>query len=101
MNFIESVLAGLSLETDIENFVEEWHNSDSSQDLHDYLGMTSDEYALWVEQPLSINYILNSRRFKKPLKFQINDSIHLIAARSLAIRDKELLKDWLVKEGYF
>jgi hypothetical protein len=33
---------------EIEAKVVEWHNSDSPLPVHEYLGMTEDEYAIWV-----------------------------------------------------
>lgn len=37
----------------IDAKVEEWHRSGSGA-LHDYLGMTWDQYAAWVRDPRSI-----------------------------------------------
>lgn len=33
---------------EVMNKVEEWHRSDSDLELHEYLGWTFEEYALWV-----------------------------------------------------
>lgn len=32
----------------LNDLVDEWHESDSVQELYEYLGMTSEEYSDWV-----------------------------------------------------
>ncbi len=34
---------------DIHDYIAEWHNGDSIEELHEYLGMTWDEYGHWFE----------------------------------------------------
>jgi hypothetical protein len=34
---------------EIDDKIEEWHNSDSKQSLAEYLGMTPEQYAAYVE----------------------------------------------------
>jgi hypothetical protein len=34
----------------IKDKIEEWHNSDSELKLHEYLGMTWEEYKTWVNR---------------------------------------------------
>jgi len=36
---------------DIDNRIDQWHKSDSKLELHEYLGMTQDEYVSWVINP--------------------------------------------------
>lgn len=38
------------MEKSVDDLIEEWNNSDSNLHLHEYLGMTWDEYCRWVEQ---------------------------------------------------
>lgn len=33
----------------MDRLLEEWHNSDSSLPVHEYLGITLEQYAYWVE----------------------------------------------------
>jgi len=37
------------LELDIDDYIDEWHNGDSNKELHEYLGMTWDEYKIYLE----------------------------------------------------
>ncbi len=34
---------------DIDDKIDEWHKGDSNLPLHEFLGMTEEEYAKWVE----------------------------------------------------
>src|SRR5437899_5671925 len=62
MKFIEQVLEGEILETEIDDFVEQWHESNSQESLADYLGFTDEEYALWVEKPETLRSIILRRK---------------------------------------
>lgn len=35
----------------MERRVREWHESDSTLELHEWLGMTEEEYARWLTNP--------------------------------------------------
>lgn len=35
-------------ETEILNLIDKWHNSNTDQKLHDFLGLTLEEYERWV-----------------------------------------------------
>lgn len=37
-------------EENIHDLIDEWHDGDSSQELHEFLGFTFEEYARWVEK---------------------------------------------------
>ena len=57
-NFIECCLAGQALAEDIYSFIDQWHESNATVGVAQYLGMTADEYALWLEKPESIRSII-------------------------------------------
>lgn len=61
-SFIEMVLDGASSIDDVDDFVERWHESDSSMSLHEYLGMSWDDYALWVGGADELEAIIARRR---------------------------------------
>jgi len=67
--YMEQLLCGDALLEDIEDFVEAWHDApdDSSiaaQSLEEFLGMTWDEYRLWVERPEALRFIAAAHRQK-------------------------------------
>jgi len=49
----------------MDDYIEEWHNSDSSLPLHVYLGLTRAEYALWLQDPSQLTHIINRIRDEK------------------------------------
>jgi hypothetical protein len=51
---------------EIDLFVERWHDGQDQRNLRDYLGLTEPEYALWVNDPGVLPYILISRREARP-----------------------------------
>ena len=54
-SFIELCIGGDVSPSDIDRFVREWHEGDSEKSLAEYLGMTDEEYASWVEKPDALN----------------------------------------------
>jgi hypothetical protein len=100
MNFMEKVLAGDVLDTEIDDFIEQWHQTKTDQSLAEFLGFTDEEYALWVEQPESIRSILFCR--KHDIKFSEASELleaHRVAARSQRKGDADELLSWLKKTG--
>ncbi|MBL0264839.1 MAG: hypothetical protein IPQ05_13460 [Leptospiraceae bacterium] len=57
-NFITLCILSFNLIDDIDDFIDKWHESESSLTLHEYLGMTHDEYKLWPEKPESLKFII-------------------------------------------
>jgi hypothetical protein len=62
MTFLDACLRGQCSPSDIYDWVERWeHEATISTPLADYLGLTADEYAAWVEGHLTMAAILESR----------------------------------------
>ncbi len=99
-NFIEKCLKGQVLPDDIDDFIDSWHEEDSDQPLHRYLGMTRSEYSLWVADPDVLPYIVNAHHFGK----DVSELLDEVEALPLAARsdgpDKALkLRRWIKSEG--
>jgi hypothetical protein len=98
--FIDECLAGRARPEDIEDFVEAWHESDSDKSIERFLGMSEDEYALWVEKPRSLAFILYSRRCRVPLQRAIEDASEMrMAARGATRESARELQAWLRRTG--
>jgi len=54
----------------IHDFVDAWHESgdDEKRTLEDYLGMTDEEYSVWLMAPNALPVILAARRDKRPIR---------------------------------
>ena len=60
-NFIAKCLTGAARIDEIDDYADLWHESDSSESLAQFLGLTDEEYALWVEKPDALPEILRVR----------------------------------------
>ena len=69
--FIDAALGGtvLDIDTAVDDAIEEWHRRDGRLDdgsqvpIHDWLGMTREEYARFLEHPAALRTILHARTF--------------------------------------
>ncbi|RFP16625.1 hypothetical protein D0T25_18390 [Duganella sp. BJB488] len=60
-SFIEKCLAHEATPEDIDDYIELWHQNPGDQPLHEYLGMTRNEYALWIVNAAILPTLLNIR----------------------------------------
>ncbi|MHB9028766.1 MAG: hypothetical protein ACYC9O_08355 [Candidatus Latescibacterota bacterium] len=65
--FIELCISGKASPDDIYQFIREWHESDSTEPLEKYLGMSFEDYALWVKDPKLLKYIVIAHKKNVPL----------------------------------
>lgn len=61
-NFIQECLSGTARLTDIDAYIERWHQCNSDKSIHDFLGLTMHEYTQWVENPDVLSKIVTARR---------------------------------------
>lgn len=94
--FIDLCLAGHALPEDIDDFVDQWHDSDSTLPLSEYLGMSSDEYESWLHAPDTLNSIITARVTKVPLLEVLRSTYDLpMAARASTPEAAIFLMKWL------
>lgn len=63
--FIEKCLNGDVLYEDIDDYIDIWHESDSDDELFEFLGMTREEYAIWVKNPDTLPQIIANHQSVK------------------------------------
>jgi hypothetical protein len=99
--YLDQVLDGDTIWTDIDDFVQAWHDGKGrGQELHDYLGLPWDEYALWVERPDTLRAIIASHELKESLQDLLERSDEqAVAARGLTQEDAEAVREWLRQTG--
>ncbi len=66
-NFILKCINGDALLTEIDDYIELWHDSGSDLSLHKFLGMTQEEYAFFVEDEHYLATIITDRIEKNNL----------------------------------
>lgn len=65
--FFELYSCGKALAEEIDDFIDRWHEEMTGKSgkqlipIHKFLGLTEDEYAVWVQDPGILPMILNAR----------------------------------------
>jgi len=99
-HYLDLVLEGRALWTDADEFVDRWHNSDSDEPVHDYLGLTWDEYALWTERPQTLRLIVAARELGEPIERLLERTDEpAVLARGLTPADARAVREWLEQTG--
>ena len=101
-SFIEKCINGDASLDEIDDYIDEWHDSDSTNDLelHEFLGMSWEEYSLWAVKPKFLAWIINARRkgvISSETKF-LQESQPL-AARSSNTKESLESINWLKSMG--
>ncbi len=64
MSFVKDYLNGKASPSDIDVYVERWHEGTASDlDLPEYLGLSKEEYSEWATHPSKLEEILESYKF--------------------------------------
>ena len=63
-SFMKMCLSGEALPDEIDDFVDRWHESDGDLSIHEFLGMTREEYLDWVKDPDVLARILDARHLE-------------------------------------
>lgn len=101
--FLSACLSGDAFLTDIDDWVQRWHEGTAGQqvdDLDEFLGFTEEDGAIWAERPESLRFIVAAHRRGVPL-------VHVMAEQddwAMAARagDEEAAKEvvsWLRQTG--
>jgi len=100
-SFLKLVMDGKVLISEIDDFVDKWHGGQSTDELYEYLGMTFDEYSLWVADPDTLAIICTARLKGQPVAQAVNDNIPELrmAARSGDAVKLKSLEAWLRRQG--
>jgi len=100
-NFVSLCAKGELLIDDIDDIVDEWHESDSESELFEYLGMTQQEYRLWVHDPDILPFIITARNQGRSIDDVLNDIHDLpMAARADSQEKTKSLMKWLKESGF-
>jgi len=98
--FIDLCADGFLLIDDIDDYVDMWHESDNEDELYDFLGMTRQEYRLWVHDPDMLYHIIAARVQNCSLEDVLNKVDELpMAARADSPAKAKSLMQWLKISG--
>lgn len=64
--FVDLVMTGRIPLSDIDDYVEKWHEGGGfGMELHEYLGLTEQEYRMWVVDPDVLTAVFRDRRARR------------------------------------
>jgi hypothetical protein len=95
---MQLALNGDVLAEEIDDFVDAWHEGEGAGELHEFLGMTNEEYSLWIANPDFLEIILAARYKHQSLSKAVNDNVQpstRLAARSDQSWKVALLRRWI------
>lgn len=95
ISFIALCVNGKAPLDEIDEFVQRWHASDSKAELSEYLGMTRDEYAMWVEDPNILSYIVKAHQENKRLRDVLEELVAPQARFGMDAAKVAVLKAWM------
>jgi|SRR5690606_17839685 len=96
MSFVDLCLAGDVLEDEIDGFVDMWHeDQDTELELHEYLGMTWEEYSVWATKPSVLPFILSARKKGTTFDAEMNQQRLALAARAETAEEARKMEAWL------
>lgn len=98
-NFIELCVRGEVLLGEIDDYVDNWHEGSSGQDLHEFLGMKEDEYALWMRDASVLPFIVTAHAKNRSLSEVLEEYNGLPITTRSNQGNAEKLLDWLQQLG--
>lgn len=92
---------GTALQGEIDQFVEDWHEGREGADLqlHQYLGMTWEEYQLWATTPSVLPFVLTARKRGTTLEQELAQERFAMAARASSVSEAARVEAWLRSVG--
>lgn len=97
-NFIEDCLNGNALMSEIDDYIDNWHESDSKLSISDFLGMTKKEYALFLEDESYLATIITAHKNNDNIVTIMKEHLAM-AARSDDSNKAIKLQKWLENEN--
>jgi hypothetical protein len=74
-SFMDLCMQEKAIPDEIDEYVAKWHRQEGDQDIISYLGMTSEEYDVFVRHPDAVASIVKARREKRPLRDVVNENL--------------------------
>lgn len=99
--FINLCMGGNALLEEIDDFIDDWHEDPQGFDLHEYLGMTWEEYSMWVADPDILPYVIKSHIDNVPVQVLLDENYYELplAARAGNAMTAKKIMAWLKAHG--
>lgn len=100
LSFLDQCLAGRATPDQIDDFIDRWHEAPNGRELNDYLGMTPEEYSLWLRVPDALPCIIKAKldgtRLADAVLYEYRE---LGGDKSIDRAKVARLKEWLKAKG--
>lgn len=60
-SFIDDLLSGLCQMSDIDKYINYWHNNNTKNSLHEFLGLNEKEYEKWLKNSDNLKEIISNK----------------------------------------
>ncbi|MDO7360404.1 MULTISPECIES: hypothetical protein [Acinetobacter] len=98
--FIDLCLSGDVFIDEIDDYIDKWHDGEGENlELFEFLGMTADEYELWLKAPQQLATIISAKERGISLDEAMNDEVFELAARADRADQLIKIKEWLARKG--
>lgn len=98
--FIDDCINADALLEEIDDYIEKWHTTDSNESVYEYLGMSEEEYFLWVECDSLLKYIIVAHEKNININDVLEDAYtNKMVARSTSPEEAKEIYNWLVEKG--
>jgi hypothetical protein len=98
-NFIEKCVAQEVAYDDIDDFIEQWHQDPQGKSIYEFLGMTGQEYDLWIAEdsvlPMIVSVHAQNRNLDEVLD-ECRRELPTVSNLPGPGKTRELI-DWLTK----
>lgn len=100
-NFIQACIDADVLVDQIDDYIDEWHDGDYDVEIYEFLGMTQEEYRLWVENDSMIKYIIIAHMENKSIEEVISElyESEKLVARAKSADEAKTIHDWLKRKN--
>jgi hypothetical protein len=95
-SFLQRYLNGELSAEDIDGFIDEWHEKPGGKEIFEFLGMTKEEYSLWLCDPDGLAEIGQARRAEVSLIGFVCSALPALAEAGNP-REKRL-RQWLAQQ---
>ena len=99
-NFINDVINADAILDEIDDYIKKWHDSDTDCSVFEYLGMTEEEYFLWVENDFYLKYIISAHEKDINInELHKEEYTSKLVARSSSPEEAKKIYNWLKEKG--
>lgn len=105
INFIQDCINADALLEEIDDYIDEWHESKNEEPIYEFLGMTQKEYRMWVQNDDMLKFIIKAHFNNKDIdevlyeEYNQNQGNIKMVARAETPEEARFIYNWLVKTG--